>query len=94
MIFICWLAVAVLIGMYAQKGRGRTGAAWAFLAAIFYLLAWLMTDAAAMSDPHLAHDPNTEKAVDLLSAILVAIVMFPIVWTLPDKRRHQDSRPA
>lgn len=91
MLTLIWLGVAILIGIYAQMGRGRTGAAWGFIAALLFPLAWVLFSAAASGDPKLADKPTTEMSVDILAGLVTMVVMVIIVWTLPDRRRARSA---
>jgi hypothetical protein len=85
MLVVIWVAVAILVGIYAQKGRGRTGAVWGFFTAIAFAVVWLMTNSVVSSDPHLAFTPDRDLVTVLTAAVLAGPAMLAIVWTLPLK---------
>jgi hypothetical protein len=88
--FTVWLAVSIAVGMYALKGRGRTGVGWTLLTALLYAPIWLVVDAAVQRHPSLRTDLYTDDAVSLLTGAVLVAVMALIVWTLADRSPDAD----
>ncbi len=85
MTIVVGLVVALLVGLYAQKGKGRTGALWGFLVLLLYVGIWVATESVAANDPQLRVDPNRAAAVTLVAGALSLVVGLLVVLTLPKK---------
>jgi len=90
MTFLILLAGAVLVGIYAQLGKGRTGAAWAFLTLIFGGVVWLFIRVAPDHGPRIAED-TYHIAMAVMAAGIEVVVMGLITATLPRRRSTTSS---
>lgn len=88
MTFVGLLFVAVLIGIQAQKIKGRTGAAWGFIALVLGLLWWAIVAFALRVNPGSVADVD-ETSLEITKLLFVngpvLVLMGIIVATLPKK---------
>ena len=86
MTFLMMLATSFLIGLQAQKTKGRTGATWGFITLFLLLPTWfLIYICTSMVDPTIWATDVGWCSSALLVCIFVGGLMSAVVATLPKK---------
>jgi hypothetical protein len=81
---IIWLVAPILVGVFAQKVRGRTGIVWFLVAGALEAAAIAILDAATTSGPKYAFDPSYRQMIDGpggMAALTIMAVGFCVVAT-------------
>lgn len=89
MIYSAIIGVPILIGIMAQKGKGRTGALWGFITLVI-IFVWFSI--VLMSTISLREAPGYGDLIDefvfaLIVGAPVFVIMAIIVATLPNKNK-------
>lgn len=72
----------ILVGIYAQKEKGRTGVFWAIACIITDVLLYLLVVANIDTDP----SPNADLAKRITSTFVTVIAFGIMILTLPSKK--------
>ena len=96
--FIITAVVCVIIGILAQKLRGRTGAAWALITLVLATpVWWVFYFATAMSGPEALERYSRDSGFEALTIFVmggIGALMVIVVITLPDRRPPAAAPPA
>lgn len=79
---------SILIGVFAQKKKQRTGALWGFLTFIFGLFLIAFMNIGSAFEPETASLMSSDDiSVQISIGMLPAIIMGLIVLTLPQRKK-------
>jgi hypothetical protein len=87
MTLILLLIVTISCAVYAQKAKGRTGAAWGLITFLLGLLWWGFLSFAIRQNSHMFIEAD-ETALSITMALMVNVplwaIMALVVFTLPN----------
>jgi hypothetical protein len=87
-----WFGISMLVGIYAQRGRGRKSPIWWILTAIIYAGVWILIQVTGVAE-HLdlasvyGNGSDTELTAALAAALVAGVVMVTVVSVLPRQKR-------
>ena len=89
---LIWFGVSMLVGIYAQRGRGRKSPIWWILTAILYAGVWILIEVTGVAEnldlaSFYGDGSDTELAVALAAALVAGVVMVTVVSVLPRQSR-------
>lgn len=80
------LITSILIGVYAQKGKGRTGAFWGIAGFVFWWLLYFLT---YLSASDIIDASDSGRIAGFLTPSFVTLVVFCLlIMTLPNKKKE------
>ena len=86
MTFIGMLAVAIAVGILAQKWKKRTGAFWAFLTFAFEVPIWAVSYCIAVTIlPEVYANEGMQMSLSIVICGGIGVLMAIVVATLPAK---------
>lgn len=87
MTFIMMVVASVIVGWLAQSWKGRTGAAWGFIAFLLMVPTWfVLYFGIHMTQPDLYKSDEAWYALGIMVSGGVAVLMSVIVATLPSTK--------